>query len=286
MEKYKSPFFGPEGLTSTSANHIANIAKEYYQSIETELKSMSFIEESMSIIGNLNKTIVKTGTPNILTNIDSYITDIIEAKSLIAWLREGIKLKDKLYSNTQNYVSKELEELKAPSLSDDELTDDDVLNSLDVKDRERYLTNETICAVIGSLIHPNGEFSKAKQDMFNKISNPIKTSINGRDTIITYYNPIFEKPEVESKFFELQKTHRSAQAELNSLKSKINKIINDFNDNLSKKYIEECEQYRTKKQELIEKDKLYISEELKKIDSLKIVIPQHLRSFYEKINNN
>ena len=38
MEKYeiniRSPFFGEEGLTSTSANHIANIAKEYYQSLE------------------------------------------------------------------------------------------------------------------------------------------------------------------------------------------------------------------------------------------------------------
>jgi len=34
-------FFGKEGLTLTSANHIANMAKEYYTKIETEIKSMS-----------------------------------------------------------------------------------------------------------------------------------------------------------------------------------------------------------------------------------------------------
>ena len=44
MEKYKSPFFGTEGLTSTSANHIANIAKEYYQSLEAELEATNFVK--------------------------------------------------------------------------------------------------------------------------------------------------------------------------------------------------------------------------------------------------
>nr|DAU84907.1 MAG TPA: hypothetical protein [Caudoviricetes sp.] len=35
-------FFGTDGLTSTSANHIANIAKEYIQNYEKELKKHLF----------------------------------------------------------------------------------------------------------------------------------------------------------------------------------------------------------------------------------------------------
>ena len=35
-------FFGQQGLTAASANHIADIAKESYQAVEKRLSSMDF----------------------------------------------------------------------------------------------------------------------------------------------------------------------------------------------------------------------------------------------------
>ena len=111
MEKYeiniRSPFFGEEGLTSTSANHIANIAKEYYQSLEAELDATNFIKEEIAIVGSIEKTETNTGTPDILNAVDENIKNIIAAKALIAWLREAIKLKNKLNTQLSHYVSDE-----------------------------------------------------------------------------------------------------------------------------------------------------------------------------------
>lgn len=45
-------FFGTEGLTMTSANHVANLAKEFAKTTEHNLNSVSFIETNLTIIGS------------------------------------------------------------------------------------------------------------------------------------------------------------------------------------------------------------------------------------------
>ncbi len=283
MEKYVSPFFGPEGLTSTSANHIANVAKEHYESLEAELAAINFVEESISVVGTVDKTVSVLGTPDILEKVDSYLNEISELKAFIAWLREAIKKKDSLSKELSYYKSEEYNNLQMPERPNVR-TQDEILSSWDIKDRERYLSLEAECAVIGKFIHPKGSYSKAKERLFKKIVKPIETNENGRDTIITYYTPIVTKKEVEDKFFELQKRHRAAQAELNSLKSRLEKEETAEKDKISREYMAALDEYNTQKQKLSELDRLYVEEERKKIESLKIVIPPHHRALYEKIN--
>ena len=38
-------YFSDNGLTTTSANHLANKAKEYVAQLESELKNISFVKE-------------------------------------------------------------------------------------------------------------------------------------------------------------------------------------------------------------------------------------------------
>lgn len=71
-------FFKKEGeegvaLTSTSANHIANLAKEYIQGESSE----------------------------VLDSLQSLLEGVAQTKSLIAWLREGIKAKENLMKGLQ-----------------------------------------------------------------------------------------------------------------------------------------------------------------------------------------
>lgn len=282
MEKYKSAFFGPEGLTSTSANHIANVAKEYYESFEKELNATSFIQEEISIVGTSERTVSKLGTPDLLPKVDSYIKEIYSAKSLIAWLREAIKRKKELSDELNFYRSDEYNELLAPSRPST-VCEQDIIEEMTIGERERYLSLETKCAVYGKYIHPGGAFDKAKDNMYDKISNPVEAKGNGRDTIITYFTPLHTKEEIKAKLFTMQNEHRSAQAELNSIKSDIEKKVKERNDIISRDYMAALDAFNTKKLELAEKDKQYVIEERKKIESLKIVIPERLRPIYEKI---
>jgi hypothetical protein len=284
MEKYNSPFFGPEGLTSTSANHVANLAKEYYQALEAELKATSFIEKYISIVGSMEKTLSDKGTPDILDKVTEYIDNIVAAKSLIAWLREGIKQKETYSKELDFYVSEELRNLKHPSRPEIK-TSFELFDEWDSKDREKYLTLETECAVIGNYIHPKKPFSDAKKKLFDKLVKPIETSNSGRDTMITYYEPVVSKEVVEEKFFELQKRHRAAQAELNSYKNRLEREEKEVSDKASREYSAALEIYAAERQRLEELDKQYVANERKKIESLKIVIPSHHRKIYNMLMN-
>ena len=44
MINERTAFFGEQGLTMTSANHVANLAKEFYEGLEAKLNATSFIE--------------------------------------------------------------------------------------------------------------------------------------------------------------------------------------------------------------------------------------------------
>ena len=89
-------FFAENGLTSTSANHIANLAKEAYQNLENELNSICFYTTKVSLLGTSTKEVLHYGNQLIdVTKLDK----IAELKSLIAWLREAIKAKEQLTRN-------------------------------------------------------------------------------------------------------------------------------------------------------------------------------------------
>lgn len=286
MEKYeiniRSPFFGEQGLTSTSANHIANLAKEYYQSLEAELDATNFVKEEIAIVGSMERTETNTGTPDILNKVDENIKNIIAAKALIAWLREAIKTKNDLTTELNHYVSDEYMNLKHPEQPHVK-SKEEILEEWDIKDRERYLTLETECAVIGKYIHKSGPYSKAKTQLFDRIVKPVETSLHGRDTIITYYNPIFTKEVVEEKFFELQKRHRAAQAELNGLKSRLEAEEIALKDKASREYMAALDEYSVKKHQLGETDKMYVEEQRKIVEKLKIVIPPYHQEIYKKL---
>ena len=88
-------FFGESGLTSTSANHVANLAKEFVQNIENELKTIKFIDTSVSLIGSNEENILSEGAcDDKILEIQDMLHSISQANSLIAWLREAIKARE------------------------------------------------------------------------------------------------------------------------------------------------------------------------------------------------
>lgn len=78
-------FFKKEGeegvaLTSTSANHIANMAKEYIQGMETQLNNVSFLNVEVGLISANAHNVIQEGTSReVLSSIPSMLESIAQA---------------------------------------------------------------------------------------------------------------------------------------------------------------------------------------------------------------
>ena len=287
-----SVFFSDNGLTSTSANHVANLAKEYVQNIEKDLSNTSFINTSVTLIDSNNNVKISIGKDTtFLELVETKLNKISEAKSLIAWLREALKAKENIHAELNrlslaDWVKMEKNEtLPEYPERDNYMTEDDYYASLNIKDRNRYYMLETQAAVYGKYIHPSGAFSKAREELSDKLNRPHEVKEDGRDTIIYNYNPSVEQSKVEDLFFKLQKDHRQVQAQLNGMKHECELALSANRISIDNKYKEELEKYSQVQTKYITEFNLWIKKKAQEYASLKIAIPDNLKSIYNEVNS-
>ena len=219
-------FFGTEGLTSTSANHIANLAKEANREHQNYLASIQFYSERIGIIGTPERVLAQEGV-NLegLSKVKTAIESIAENNALIAFIREAIKEKERLEKEAKswkNEVAREAIELRrkenvSPS-QPVHVTEEDMFARLSIGQVEHYLTLEAQCSVIGKYIHEGGALSNARIDAMQKVTHPRTVKENGRDTIVTEYELTVSTDNIDSVYFDFQALHRSYQSELNGMK--------------------------------------------------------------------
>ena len=278
-------FFGERGLTSTSANHIANVAKESYAETEMALSSIKFFDESVSLLYGGDPKTLSVGCAGV-SDIDEMLDRIAKTKALIAWLREAMKAKQNLM-NEVNTASFEYYEIECPDVPVREkyLTQDEIIAKWNVKKRNRYYYLDTLCATIGQAIHPNGAVSKARTELHDIINNPRVTSGSGRDMVIFLRTPSVETESVEKMYMQLQNKYREAQAELNSMKNEIEETIQKDVMKKDSEYSEACSEYRNRMSVLNAKLSEMKGKDLGVIQKLKIVIPDSLRQTYEFVSS-
>lgn len=278
-------FFTENGITSTSANHLSNIAKENYMAVEKQMSSMEFYKTAVSFIGSDEETVLSYGTmKEEFSKINDWVKEIIACKSLIAYLREAIKAKDKLKETLNDYGADEIEKLAGQEPEKGEkLTFEQVLDTFSIKERTHYLELETKCAVIGKFIHPDGEYSEARKDFIDRKLSPKNVRENGKDTLIYSYYPNMEEDEIDALFFALQSEHRKAQAELNGMKNEIDRRIDEDWRRKNDIWSIEHEKWANTMVSLKEKIMREKEARAKEIDNLKIAIPDSLKPIYEKI---
>lgn len=278
-------FFAENGLTATSANHLSNIAKENYMAIERQMAKLEFYRTSVSLIGDSEEAVVSCGTgPERFSQIRKWVEEVCACKSLIAYLREAIKAKDKLTMDLDDYGAEEIQELseKEPE-KEDRLTFEQVLDSWPIKERNRYLGLETRCAVIGKFIHPDGEYSEARKHFTDRMLSPKELHENGKDTLVYSYYPNIDGQEIDALFFELQAEHRKAQAELNGMRNEISRLIDEDWRRKSDAWSVEHEKWSESMIRLKERIMREKEDRSKEIENLRIVIPDSLKPIYGKI---
>ena len=273
-------FFAENGLTTTSANHIANIAKEKYQVLMKNLTGLEFYDSKVVSLMGSSEAFLSEGITD-LSNIKKTLLDIAKLKSLIAWLREAIKAKEALrkeaLSSTYNLVKPIL------PLEEDPITEEDVIGSWSIKKRNRYYYLDSVCATIGTYIHPGQPFAIARDNFTEKLSKPRKTSGSGRDMVIYTYTPSVSQEEVESTFMDLQETYRNYQSELNSLKYEIEETVKASKIDCMNKNSIAYAAYSTEQQKYTNELSLLREKEAVRISHLKIVIPDALQDIYNQV---
>lgn len=288
MERHKI-YFGKTGLTSTSANAIANKAKEYISSNEIALKNISFVSESASLISsNVTKELSFGMGGDKLNELEAVLKRISDMKSLQAWLREAIKARDVLKNEITNTTFDKwakANNIDVPNyIMHQAMTEDEYLGSLSVKERNEYYSLETYCAVLGNFIHLDSPLNKARKELAEKISKPNRIAGDGINAIIYSYVPSVSEREVDNMFFKLTKLHRESQAQLNKMKHTMEVALEESkthtdieNSKAYEKYTEEMEKLRMQYNQ-------WKDQELKNIRDLKIQIPNSLKEIYDFVN--
>lgn len=285
---------GEEGvaLTSTSANHIANLAKEYIQGVETQLNNICFFNAEVALVGIVGgaNTIQAGVLPEALGNLQSMLEGVAQAKSLIAWLREGIKAKENLMKGLQTISLEDwckengMVEPETPNYGH-VLTEVEYYASLPIKERNRYYQLETEAAVLGKYIHPDGHLSDARKELKDKLQHPHKVDGKGRDALIYTYTPTVDVAEVDNVFFELQKKHREVQAQLNAMKYSCEQAINESTNKVNTEYMAASQKYQAELKDVLGAFKTWKDEKSQEYSKLKIVVPNSLLGIYNTINS-
>ncbi|MGM9762917.1 MAG: hypothetical protein ACI3ZQ_02720 [Candidatus Cryptobacteroides sp.] len=275
-------FLGKDGLTQTSANHIANVAKEMYESLEAKVDSIRLISRDYTLALNGQQyRLENESSKEEFLAISASLKEIASLKSLIAWLREGIKAKEELctYTAECKWLDEQIkaghEELKEPEAGET-VSFESILAEEPIDRQARYYALEARCATLGKYIHPDGHLSSARKDFYDKQKNPTAISGSGQDAEINTYSSLFTSEEVDEEFFVLQKEYRAVQAEFNSLKSELeNKLVDERRKRLN-------QLSDARKQWNIKRDAALL-ERNSEIKALKIIIPDFLKEIYQRV---
>lgn len=290
MKKFNEVFFGEHGLTSTSANHLANIAQEKIVSNEAKLKNLNFVTTTIDIVGSpadSGKVINKGYDEAQLGEVRGLLSEIADMNAFCAWIREAIRAKDDELEDVTEMSYEEwlaangLEHPRPVQKAD--ITADDIKAEMTVKERNEYFHLEAVAATIGKYIHKGGVYSAARQELHNRLMKPYSTEGTGTETLIYHYTPSIDEQNVENLFFELQKWHRTNEASLNKIKYNIRMKMAYKNMEQSQQYRSEMEEYNIQYRKLNTQFKEWKIKECERISQLKIVIPLELQSIYDSL---
>jgi hypothetical protein len=270
-----------KGLTSSEANHITNITKELVKDLSA---SNMPLHSSVVVKGNVDYPLDEN------KRNENWVKDIKrvgELYSLSAWLKSGIKLKENLLDETSNSRYYDLDKTVYEQGVDAPKVDfETYLDTLSVKDRNEYLSNEATASHVGKFIHNfdsiRGAMDKFQPTSFEQINNEVVTVKNTR---------LYSKEELLNGFFDLQKQHRESEKIVNYYKAKHKewvkevsdvateetKAVNFRNSQLQKTYAEKHEKERLE----FETAK---REKMTEISNQKIVIPNELQNTLDFVN--
>lgn len=278
-------FFGENGLTSTSANYVANLAKEAIASIRAEIENIRFFSEETKASGYAYVTQIES-TKGDFQAIESKIKKIQDLTKLIAWLREALKAKENIkVISFEDWCKANKIFFGEEPILEAAITEEDVISLWDIEKYNALFTHQTNAAVLGDFIHPNGALNLARKTFFRKLQNPTTVNNSGRDLTVITSNSEYSKEEVDDMFFKLQTLQREEQSKYNKLRHEIDSAIESSRIEKCKVYAEQLRIYNSTVNQANSQYLAFVAEEQKRIKNLKIVIPQSLKEVFTEVQS-
>lgn len=287
--KQDNTFFSEQGLTATSADFVANLAKEMLRKNEAEIEGINFVCEEIALINNPKKSEMRMGMDKEEVNgIKKTMKRIIRLKSLIAWLREAIKAKNRLLEEigamNEERFCKEIKGLDCmpeyparPSY----MTKDDYMATLSVADRCKMYNLETKAAVLGKLLHKDGAYEQARERLYEIKSKP--TTLDAVRSLVYNYVPSVDSEVVDDVYFKLTNEYREAQAGLNAYLHAMQTTLQEDKIKKDEEYRTALEKYGYEQEHITAELKEWKSKETKRVSDLKIIMPVSLKEIYDEV---
>lgn len=285
-------FFGESGLTSTSANHIANLLKMQYQRLENDLRCLNFVEEKVTIIGSDKENVTRRAITASNDEIAEHIDKIARYKGFIAFLREAIKCKNELTNEIDLYESElPVDEMPKMPIMYPAVSTEWIIEQMPIGERVKYLSVEARAATYGKYIHPDELLDVQRKKVFAAFNQPTDIAMAGRDSVIIKRESAVQTSDIDALLMRLQSEHRKSEAELNGYKHDIEeKVKADQNSKLEEykaqkaEYDRKMDEYNRKCADIKFADMQTREERRKVIEALKIVIPNTYKDLYEEVN--
>ena len=281
-------FTTEQGLTSTSANYICNIGKEYLETIHTQLQHFKPYDTFQGLIDTDTKHQTQKGNSD-LSIFNKGIEEIAQINAFVSWLREAIKTKEKMmeYKFVEDEISEKMEEPKYPNeiVNQESPSMEDLLSELSEDKLAKYYALEAISAHYGKYIHPNMPLSKMRSEYLKIVNNPIEVKGHGHDAEIIEYKPTVSKEELEKLFMQLQNIYREAEKQLNVIKFELETELSKRVSDLSTKKKNAMAQYESERKIFFETLHKEVNDLIAERSKWKIKIPERFKDTYEFLNN-
>ena len=293
-------YFGEEGMTSTSAQHVSAMANVMVQDVKQHLMGLRLYEKSIRVIGDVECKVEEVN--NTLPEISDGVKQICKANALIAWLREAVKEREQAQQYIQDMTLDKWMELQGiekpaspvpPMMPKINFQDYKTIldTGLSVKEYNRFVELNSALAVYGEMIHDKGLLTRQKNELARIMQNPTEVKESGRDTIITTYKvDVNVSVDLDKLYTELQSEYRKLQAEKNGIEAKFSNLAMDYQARKMEEWKAAKSQYdrdltrvnselvgiQTQMQE-------WKKQRLEELAALKIIIPNDLKALYKSL---
>ncbi len=314
---FVQPGSGERGLTASSASFLAGLASQEVRRLEADIRGAVFYDTKMELLsGEGTPRLIEKGKDEAyLTGLQEKIEHIGRLNGFVAYVHEAVSEKEKrtLFYEclsfdewldfSENAEKREAirkqKDLEKPAMPESESEADFLWakQQLSIKDLARFLLLEAKASALGKYIHPDGILAVAKDKLSERLSRPVEAEDKGRETTVKTYEASADPERVFTEYHRWQAQQRTWEAELNTLKNKLDLMTKQENlerNRRNRLKLTEHEQALRNFQLLQEQHKTQLQkwqsefidfqiEKREAVRNLKIIIPHELQPVYDEL---
>lgn len=285
---------GEKGMTSTSANKLANLAKERNREDMLLIQNVRFYNEVMTLLVNPSEKVVLSeglkGSQEEFDKLRKALRRTARFNAFISWVREAISAKEALIQEVNETGVKPW--CKNKGVDYPKEPDNDVDSSMHqslsaaqatIDEMARYFTNQSLASVLGQAIHPDRPIDEARRKLIEATMTPSKTEGFGKDTVIKTKEATATPDSVTDFYMALQSEWRHAEAAVNEANGKWQTADRERFLELVKDYNARMREYEIAVSKIKADWEQWKLEETKRLGKLKIRIPGSLQSVLDEL---